>query len=280
MEPSLSTHKVYVKGEECMIYSSLWESFTIDLGYDFGDLIGEKQVWELPDEITWTVEDIIRIDKMISEYLKFVLYPERIVSAFMSEINARHYPQDEHWLILKAFYDMRMAHKWVYRKHDKTPYYTHPLLAAYISMRMHGDSSDVIVQLLHDCIEDTDFGYRDINSAYWKEIADRVMSLSKKDSSWEMLHKNDEEYFKFLKENNLLNDKFCDRFANLLSLFYSPKEFQEMYITKTRKYIKFLEEDNYHLSVVLEIAIDLIENVFKISEEESLRIEYLKNIQK
>lgn len=281
MQTLVKEHSVYISAkDECHITSSLGGELVLHLWYDFWEIVWESVISDLSPDVSWILEDIIKIDKMIWDYLQFVLYPEKIVSAFINEVNSRHYTEDEVSIIMRAFYDMRMAHKWVYRKHDKTPYYTHPLLASYIAMKSHGSSDDVVVQLLHDCIEDTDFGYKDILSAYWEDIARKVMYLSKKDKAWNMLHKDDLEYFSFLQKHDLLKDKFCDRFSNLLSLFYSPDDFKERYIKKTRKFISFLERDYYHLSIVLEITIDLIENVYKVSDEEQERIKYLKKVQK
>ncbi|MBQ8004466.1 MAG: bifunctional (p)ppGpp synthetase/guanosine-3',5'-bis(diphosphate) 3'-pyrophosphohydrolase, partial [Oscillospiraceae bacterium] len=76
-------------------------------------------------------------------------------------------------------YDLATAAHEGQKRRDGSDYVTHPIAVAEIVADMELDTDSVVSALLHDCIEDTDFGYDKIKSKFGKEVADIVEGVSK-----------------------------------------------------------------------------------------------------
>lgn len=100
---------------------------------------------------------------------------------------------------IRAAYDMaRLAHSGQLRR-DGSPYVTHCVAAADISVDMGLDEDSVVAALLHDVIEDTQLTHHDIARQFGEPVANivegvtkltRVQYTSKEDEQMENLRKN------------------------------------------------------------------------------------------
>lgn len=81
-------------------------------------------------------------------------------------------------LILKAFNRCIIAHS-DQRRASGEPYYMHPIAVAEIIISLGMDSESIAAALLHDVIEDTEYGYDDVKSEFGKSVADLVDGVTK-----------------------------------------------------------------------------------------------------
>lgn len=91
----------------------------------------------------------------------------------------------ERSLIEKAAAIAVIAHKEQLRKHDDSPYVTHPFMVA-MKLARHGATDIVIAAaLVHDVLEDTDFSEEALRDELGNEVIDIVKAVSNDDSlSW------------------------------------------------------------------------------------------------
>ena len=68
------------------------------------------------------------------------------------------------------------AHRKQMRKGSDVPYIIHPIECSMIVASITEDEDVIIAALLHDVIEDTDYGYEDIKNRYGKRVADLVQN--------------------------------------------------------------------------------------------------------
>ena len=90
-------------------------------------------------------------------------------------------------IIEKAAQVAAQAHKEQQRKHDGSPYIAHPIMVAMKIMR-HGFSDEIVAAaLIHDVVEDSDWGIDRVRSEFGDEIAQMVSHLSEDTSlEWEL----------------------------------------------------------------------------------------------
>lgn len=81
-------------------------------------------------------------------------------------------------LILKAFNRCVIAHS-DQRRASGEPYYMHPIAVAEIIISLGMDSESIVAALLHDVIEDTEYGYDYVKSEFGKSVADLVDGVTK-----------------------------------------------------------------------------------------------------
>ena len=80
---------------------------------------------------------------------------------------------------IRAAYDLaRLAHSGQLRK-DGSPYVTHCVATADISVDMGLDEDSIVAALLHDVIEDTNLTHEDIARQFGDSIADIVEGVTK-----------------------------------------------------------------------------------------------------
>ena len=80
--------------------------------------------------------------------------------------------------IKKAMNFCKKAHARQYRNDEKTPYFTHPF-AVYGILRLVTDDEDVLISgLLHDVIEDTEYGFKDIKKIFGLNVANLVQEVT------------------------------------------------------------------------------------------------------
>jgi len=133
---------------------------------------------------------------------------------------------------IRAAYQMaRIAHSGQLRK-DGSPYVTHCVAAADISVDMGLDEDSIIAALLHDVIEDTNLTHADISHQFGSAVADivegvtkltRVQYTSKEDEQMENLRKM---LMAMAKDIRVILIKIADRLHNMRTMDYQTAEKQ------------------------------------------------------
>jgi GTP pyrophosphokinase len=89
-----------------------------------------------------------------------------------------YHPSTDISRVEKAFIIAQQAHGTQLRKSGE-PYIIHPLSVAYILADLELDMESIIAGILHDVIEDTEYGYRDIALMFGMEVANIVEGVTK-----------------------------------------------------------------------------------------------------
>ena len=105
------------------------------------------------------------------------LDPDELFAALEEKIRAAGHPMDLGRI--RAAYEMaKLAHAGQCRK-DGSPYVTHCIAAADISVDIGLDEDSIIAALLHDVIEDTSLTHADIAKQFGPAVADIVEGVTK-----------------------------------------------------------------------------------------------------
>ena len=133
---------------------------------------------------------------------------------------------------IRAAYDMaRLAHSGQLRK-DGSPYVTHCVAAADITVDMGLDEDSIVSALLHDVIEDTNLTHDDIARHFGDAVADivegvtkltRVQYTSKEDEQMENLRKM---LMAMAKDIRVILIKIADRLHNMRTMAYQSADKQ------------------------------------------------------
>ncbi len=134
---------------------------------------------------------------------------------------------------IRAAYEMaKMAHAGQKRR-DGSPYVTHCIAAADISVDIGLDEDSIISALLHDVIEDTNLTHEDISRQFGPAVADivegvtkltRVQYTSKEDEQAENLRKM---LLAMSKDIRVILIKIADRLHNMRTMAYQSPEKQK-----------------------------------------------------
>lgn len=135
---------------------------------------------------------------------------------------------------IRAAYDMaRLAHSGQLRR-DGSPYVTHCVAAADISVDMGLDEDSIVAALLHDVIEDTQLTHHDIARQFGEPVANivegvtkltRVQYTSKEDEQMENLRKM---LMAMAKDIRVILIKIADRLHNMRTMAYQTEEKQRI----------------------------------------------------
>ncbi len=135
---------------------------------------------------------------------------------------------------IRAAYDMaRLAHSGQLRR-DGSPYVTHCVAAADISVDMGLDEDSIVAALLHDVIEDTQLTHHDISRQFGEPVANivegvtkltRVQYTSKEDEQMENLRKM---LMAMAKDIRVILIKIADRLHNMRTMAYQTEEKQRI----------------------------------------------------
>ena len=134
---------------------------------------------------------------------------------------------------IRAAYEMaRLAHTGQFRR-DGSPYVTHCIAAADISVDIGLDEDSIIAALLHDVIEDTSLTHEDIARQFGPAVADivegvtkltRVQYTSKEDEQAENLRKM---LMAMAKDIRVILIKIADRLHNMRTMAYQSPDKQK-----------------------------------------------------
>ena len=133
---------------------------------------------------------------------------------------------------IRAAYDLaRLAHSGQLRK-DGSPYVTHCVSAAEITVDMGLDEDSIVSAMLHDIIEDTNLTHADIAHQFGIPVADivegvtkltRVQYTSKEDEQMENLRKM---LMAMAKDIRVILIKIADRLHNMRTMAYQSEDKQ------------------------------------------------------
>jgi len=147
-------------------------------------------------------------------------------------------PQCDVELIIRAYNYAENAHQGQYRKSGER-YFIHPVEVAKILIELQMDNSTIAAGLLHDVIEDTDYGYDKIRKEFGEEIADLVEGVtkltrlsfnSKEERQAENLRKM---VLAMAKDIRVILIKLADRLHNMRTLKFQSTEKQKEKATET-----------------------------------------------
>ena len=134
--------------------------------------------------------------------------------------------------IRAAYETARAAHAGQLRKDGCSPYVTHCVSAADITVDMGLDEDSIVAALLHDVLEDTDLTYADVSRQFGSAVADivegvtkltRVQYTSVEDEQMENLRKM---LMAMAKDIRVILIKIADRLHNMRTMDYQSKEKQ------------------------------------------------------
>ena len=158
------------------------------------------------------------------------LDPDEMFAALEEKIRAGSHPMDMERI--RAAYDMaRTAHAGQLRK-DGSPYVTHCVAAADISVDLGLDEDSIIAALLHDVIEDTTMTHADIAHRFGNAVADivegvtkltRMQYATKEEEQMENLRKM---LMAMAKDIRVILIKIADRLHNMRTMAYQTAEKQ------------------------------------------------------
>lgn len=132
---------------------------------------------------------------------------------------------------IRAAYACAMkAHEGQKRRNGE-PYIIHPVAVAEVIVEMGLDSDSVCAGLLHDCIEDTEFGYKEIENKFGTSVAELVdgvtrlgmLRYSKEQEQMEDLRKM---FMAMSKDIRVILIKLADRLHNARTFQHLPERKQ------------------------------------------------------
>ena len=210
---------------------------------------------------------------------------------FLLERVSKQNPQANIKKIRAAYECAAAAHEGQKRRNGE-PYIIHPVAVAEIVVEMGLDTDSICAALLHDCIEDTEFGYKEIENKFGTPVAELVdgvtrlgmLRYSKEQEQFEDLRKM---FLAMAKDIRVIIIKLADRLHNMRTLKYQKPESQQRIAKETLEVyspiaqrlgiskikvelddlaLKYLEPEAYY---------DLVE---KIAVRKSEREKYIENI--
>ncbi len=177
--------------------------------------------------------------------------------------------EEDRALILKAYTCMKEMHSNQLR-HSGEPYFIHPYEVACILADMELDSQAIIAGLLHDVIEDTEYGYDRMKEEFGEQVAmlvegvtklDKIKCISKEEAHIENLRKM---FFAMAEDIRVVLIKLADKIHNMRTLKHMKPE-------------KQLEKAKEALDVYAPLAYRLGISKIKI-ELEDLALKYLDSV--
>ena len=133
---------------------------------------------------------------------------------------------------IRAAYETACMAHYGQKRRDGSPYVTHCVAAADITVDMGLDEDSIVAALLHDVIEDTNLTHADIARQFGEPVADivegvtkltRVQYTSKEDEQMENLRKM---LMAMAKDIRVILIKIADRLHNMRTMAYQTPEKQ------------------------------------------------------
>ena len=149
---------------------------------------------------------------------------------FLLERVSKQNPQANIKKIRAAYECAAAAHEGQKRRNGE-PYIIHPVAVAEIVVEMGLDTDSICAALLHDCIEDTEFGYKEIENKFGTPVAELVdgvtrlgmLRYSKEQEQFEDLRKM---FLAMAKDIRVILIKLADRLHNARTFQYLPERKQ------------------------------------------------------
>ena len=142
-----------------------------------------------------------------------------------------HSPLSDMEKITKAYYFSEKAHEGQKRRSGE-PYFIHPVTVAGILAELGMDTDSIVAGLLHDCLEDTNVTYVNIEKEFGRPVADlvngvtrlgKIVYSSKEEAQMEDLRKM---FIAMAKDIRVIIIKLADRLHNARTFQYLPENKQ------------------------------------------------------
>ncbi|MCL1973315.1 MAG: RelA/SpoT family protein, partial [Bacteroidetes bacterium] len=149
--------------------------------------------------------------------------------------------QEEYEMVLRAFEFANEAHKEM-RRRSGEPYILHPIAVASIVVKEIGlGYKSIVSALLHDVVEDTEYGIDDIQRLFGSKIASLVDGLTKINIAFDAGKSEQAENFKRIlltlgDDVRVILIKLADRLHNLRTIAFMP-EYKRTKILSETMYI-------------------------------------------
>lgn len=198
-------------------------------------MIVHDEAWKLSlysqnDETKLSIESF---EMEIRKSLDYMLSPDEMEKDFKKLVQ-KSFSSEQVKKIDATIQLIKQKHEGQYRD-EHTPYYTHCIHTALLCLQDGGDFDDILVCLLHDILEDSDISENELTALYGEENTKNIQILSKAINGV-FLYEDDESYYKNLSlHKKALKYKAYDRLSNLISLYFSPADYQEKYKQKTQE---------------------------------------------
>lgn len=132
---------------------------------------------------------------------------------------------------IRAAYECAAAAHEGQKRRNGEPYIIHPVAVAEIIIEMGLDTDSICAGLLHDCIEDTEFGYKEIENKFGTSVAELVdgvtrlgmLRYSKEQEQMEDLRKM---FMAMSKDIRVILIKLADRLHNARTFQHLPERKQ------------------------------------------------------
>ena len=159
------------------------------------------------------------------------LSPEDLFEGLLARMRTYH-PSDDLSLIEKAYQVAGEAHADQKRKSGE-PYIVHPLWVSIILASLEMDRETIIAAMLHDVVEDTSLGEKELEDMFGKDIVqlvDGVTKLGQIDYSSDKVEAQAQNLRKMFlamaKDIRVIVIKLADRLHNMWTLEYMSPEKQ------------------------------------------------------
>ncbi|GAB2498502.1 Bifunctional (p)ppGpp synthase/hydrolase relA [Corynebacterium atrinae] len=144
-------------------------------------------------------------------------------------IHRQFHPKADAELLSRAYETAERLHDGVFRK-SGDPYITHPLAVATIAAEIGMDTTTLVAALLHDTVEDTDYGLEQLTEEFGSEVARLVDGVTKLDKVALGAAAEAETIRKMIvamaQDPRVLVIKVADRLHNMRTMRFLPPEKQ------------------------------------------------------
>lgn len=144
-------------------------------------------------------------------------------------IHRQFHPKADGEVLDRAYATAERLHEGVFRKSGE-PYITHPLAVATIAAEIGMDTTTLVAALLHDTVEDTDYGLDDLTRDFGEEVARLVDGVTKLDKVTLGAAAEAETIRKMIvamsQDPRVLVIKVADRLHNMRTMRFLPPEKQ------------------------------------------------------
>ncbi len=144
-------------------------------------------------------------------------------------IHRQFHPKADAVTLTRAYERAEELHQGVYRK-SGDPYITHPLAVASICAEIGMDTTTLVAALLHDTVEDTDYGLEQLTEEFGPEVARLVDGVTKLDKVALGAAAEAETIRKMIvamaSDPRVLVIKVADRLHNMRTMRFLPPEKQ------------------------------------------------------
>ena len=158
---------------------------------------------------------------------------QTVVKPVLEPLLASHrgaHPKVDARLLQRGYDVAEMAHRGQLRK-SGDPYITHPLAVATILAELGMDTTTLVAALLHDTVEDTGIGLKELEAEFGPEVAHLVDGVTKLDkvkfgeaAEAETIRKM---VVAMARDPRVLVIKLADRLHNMRTLRFLPPAKQE-----------------------------------------------------